>query len=158
MTREAFKKYVDETIESMILEAERYSGCTLPRRYCFGFIKPSRVHTEQEQVSEFIAREVFIDEEHIYPCFDLILGDILDDGRLLFVGYRAGFKPRPWGKNYEGKDGPLIWMYGQEFLDKIGAKKDDPVANKSPEPTAVGAVSSAVAVPVASRRWFSFFR
>ena len=46
----------------------------------------------------------------------------------------------------------------QEFLDKIGAKKDDPVANKSPEPTAVGAVSSAVAVPVASRRWFSFFR
>jgi hypothetical protein len=31
-------------------------------------------------------------------------------------------------------------------------------ANKSPEPTAVGAVSSAVAVHVASRRWLSFFR
>jgi len=30
--------------------------------------------------------------------------------------------------------------------------------NKSPEPTAVGAVSSAVAVRVASRRWLSFFR
>jgi hypothetical protein len=30
--------------------------------------------------------------------------------------------------------------------------------NKSPEPTAVGAVSSAVAVHVASRRWLSFFR
>jgi len=30
--------------------------------------------------------------------------------------------------------------------------------NKSPEPTAVGAVSSAVAVPAASRRWLSFFR
>ena len=30
--------------------------------------------------------------------------------------------------------------------------------NKSPEPTAVGAISSAVAVPVASRRWLSFFR
>src|ERR1039457_3846122 len=29
--------------------------------------------------------------------------------------------------------------------------------NKSPEPTAVGAVSSAVAVHVTSRRWLSFF-
>jgi len=30
--------------------------------------------------------------------------------------------------------------------------------NKSSEPTAVGACRSAVAVPVASRRWLSFFR
>ena len=30
--------------------------------------------------------------------------------------------------------------------------------NKSPEPTAVGAVSSAVAVRVAGRRWLSFLR
>jgi hypothetical protein len=30
--------------------------------------------------------------------------------------------------------------------------------NKSPEPTAVGAVSSAVAVHAASRRWLSFLR
>jgi len=31
-------------------------------------------------------------------------------------------------------------------------------ANQSPEPTAVGAGRSAVAVHVASRRWLSFFR
>jgi hypothetical protein len=30
--------------------------------------------------------------------------------------------------------------------------------NKSPEPTAVGACSSAIAVHVAGRRWLSFFR
>ena len=30
--------------------------------------------------------------------------------------------------------------------------------NKSPEPTAVGACISAIAVHVASRRWLSFFR
>ena len=30
--------------------------------------------------------------------------------------------------------------------------------NKSPEPTAVGAISSAVAVHVVGRRWLSFFR
>ena len=33
-----------------------------------------------------------------------------------------------------------------------------PQPNKSPEPTAVGAFSSAVAVHAASRRWLSFFR
>jgi hypothetical protein len=30
--------------------------------------------------------------------------------------------------------------------------------NQSPEPTAVGAVSSAIAVHVANRRWLSFLR
>jgi hypothetical protein len=30
--------------------------------------------------------------------------------------------------------------------------------NKSPEPTAVGACSSAIAVHATSRRWLSFFR
>jgi len=34
----------------------------------------------------------------------------------------------------------------------------DQQPNKSPEPTAVIAVSSAIAVHVASRRWLSFFR
>ena len=34
----------------------------------------------------------------------------------------------------------------------------DQQPNMSPEPTAVGAVSSAVAVHAASRRWLSFFR
>ena len=122
MTREAFKKHVDETIESIIQDAERRAGRTFPRHYCFGFIQPSRVHTEQGNVSEFLARELFVDEEHIYPCFDLILGDILDDGRLLFVGYRAGYEPRAWGKNWSGRDGPFVRMYGQEFLDKTGIR------------------------------------
>jgi len=36
--------------------------------------------------------------------------------------------------------------------------EDDMMPNKSPEPTAVGAVRSAVAVRVASRRWLSLFR
>ncbi len=42
----------------------------------------------------------------------------------------------------------------------VGAMIDmiDQWPNKSLEPTAVGAVSSASAVHVASRRWLSFFR
>ena len=43
----------------------------------------------------------------------------------------------------------------------LGAKKimiPKMPPNKSPEPTAVGALSSAIAVHAASRRWLSFFR
>ena len=44
------------------------------------------------------------------------------------------------------------------FIAEILIMKIDQWPNKSPEPTAVGAGSSAVAVHVASRRWLSFFR
>jgi hypothetical protein len=44
------------------------------------------------------------------------------------------------------------------FAYWIGICMRDRVPNKSPEPTAVGAVSSAVAVHAASRRWLSFLR
>jgi hypothetical protein len=40
----------------------------------------------------------------------------------------------------------------------MAERKDKLMPNKSPEPTAVGAVSSAVAVHAASRRWLSFLR
>ena len=45
----------------------------------------------------------------------------------------------------------LLYFYLMIFLNY-------PSPNKSLEPTAVGAGSSAIAVHVASRRWLSFFR
>ena len=53
-----------------------------------------------------------------------------------------------------GKCGAVISAFDFMML----GLKDSQWPNKSPEPTAVGAVSSAVAVHVASRRWLSFFR
>jgi hypothetical protein len=44
------------------------------------------------------------------------------------------------------------------FADRIRFFMRDRVPNKTLEPTADGAVSSAVAVHAASRRWLSFFR
>ena len=48
----------------------------------------------------------------------------------------------------------ILWILGLVYFCKM---RDVP-PNKSPEPTAVGACSSAIAVHVASRRWLSFFR
>ena len=49
-------------------------------------------------------------------------------------------------------------LYKAKEEGKPCAKISDMPPNKSPEPTAVSAFSSAVAVHVTSRRWLSFFR
>ena len=61
--------------------------------------------------------------------------------------------------------GLYVWLRGEVFValprpatHAIKNPKGFEGSIKSPEPTAVGAVSSAVAVHVASRRWLSFFR
>jgi hypothetical protein len=48
----------------------------------------------------------------------------------------------------------LFMLFGSAYMAFTIAMSP----NKSPEPTAVGAVSSAIAVHAASRRWLSFFR
>jgi len=53
----------------------------------------------------------------------------------------------------------LTWPFGVRKLvsdEKYPESYDDQWPNKSPEPTAVGAVRSAIAVPAAHRRWLSF--
>ena len=53
-------------------------------------------------------------------------------------------------------------IFDMENFDEVSRRiewsKNEFSHRLSPEPTAVGAVSSAVAVPVASRRWLSFLR
>jgi hypothetical protein len=105
----------------VIQEAEKRVGQQLPRRYCFNWIGAKTEPVPQEQVVEFITQYVYVDPEHIYPCFDIGVADMLDDGRLLLYGYRAGYSPRPWGKNWTGRDGPFVRVIGQKFLDRYHA-------------------------------------
>src|SRR5262249_28057592 len=109
-----------QAVEELIRAAERRVGRALPRRYCFGSVRPSRVRVPQGHVAEYLTGRVYVDEDRIYPCYDLILGDVLDDGRLLLCGYRAGYAPRPWGRNWTGRDGPFVLMVGGDFLEKVG--------------------------------------
>ena len=52
----------------------------------------------------------------------------------------------------------LITVSISVFILRLVVKDKAVAPNQSPEPTAVGAVSSAIAVHAASRRWLSFFR
>ena len=119
MNREDFKAHVEVTIEIVIQQAEKRVGQQFVRRFCFNWIGAKTEPIPQEQVVDFITQHVYVDAEHIYPCFDLGVGEMLDDGRLLLVGYRAGYPPCPWGKNRTGRDGPFVPIMGQKLLDRF---------------------------------------
>lgn len=124
MTREDFKAHVEETIEGFIPETERRIGQRLERFYCFNWIGAKTAPVPQAQVAEFITQQAYMDAEHIYPCFDLGVGDMLADGRLLLVGYRAAYPPGPWSKNWTGRDGPFVFIIGQKFIDLFSSASD----------------------------------
>lgn len=134
MTRDEFKAHVEETIETCIQEAEKRVGHQLSRCYCFQWMGKKSEPVPQEQVAEIITEYVYVDAEHIYPCFDIGVGDVLDDGQLLIVGSRAGYSPRPWQKNWTGLDGPFVHIMGQKFLDRFGISNP---ANISSQTTTV---------------------
>jgi hypothetical protein len=48
----------------------------------------------------------------------------LGHGTLLIVGSVAGYAPRPFGRNWTGRDGPFVHIVGAPFLNKMAGKKD----------------------------------
>ena len=62
-----------------------------------------------------------MDEDHIYPCVDIGVGDI-EDGSLLIIGSVAGYAPRQFGPNWTGRMGPFVHVVGQQFLNRIAGK------------------------------------
>ena len=65
MKRDAFKTFVESTLEAVIRLAEESADTKLERRYCFRwtFQTDPPVYTD---VSEHLTKRLFIDEDHIY--------------------------------------------------------------------------------------------
>lgn len=122
MKREEFAAFVTRTIEEVIRLAEEKAGKPLERRYAFRWLGRSHPIVSANVV-EHIMDRVFVDEEHIYPCVDIGVGDILEDGSLLIIGSVAGYAPRPFGPNLTGRMGPFVRIIGQPFLNRIAGKE-----------------------------------
>lgn len=122
MKREEFAAFGESTIEEVIRLAEEKTGKTLRRRYSFRWLGRSHPIVS-DNVIEHIVQRVYVDEEHIYPCVDIGVGDILEDGSLLIVGSVAGYPPRSFGPNWTGRVGPFIHVVGHPFLNRIAGKE-----------------------------------
>lgn len=121
MKREEFAAFVGRTIEEVICLAEEKSSKRLQRKYSFRWLGPSHPFVS-DNIVEHIVERVFVDEEHMYPCVDIGVGDILPDGSLLIVGSVAGYAPRSFGPNWTGRMGPFVHVVGQPFLNRIAGK------------------------------------
>jgi hypothetical protein len=125
MNRADFTSFVQQTLEDVVRYAEEHTGSNLPRPVAFQWLgdrhkrngAPLRVG-----IVEAIVERVYIDEQHIYPCVDIGVGDILDDGTPLVVANVAGYGPRPFQKNWTDRQGPFVYIIGQPFLEKLKAQ------------------------------------
>jgi len=130
MNREDFAAFVARTLEDVVQVAEAKCGKESSRKIAFVWLGRSHP-VVNENIVEYIVKRVFVDEEHIYPCVDIGVGDRLDDGTLLIVGSVAGYAPRPFGQNWTGRDGPFVRIVGGPFLNKMAGKKDSWAPDKS---------------------------
>ena len=126
MNREEFAAFVATTLEDVILLAEQKGGKKLPRKFAFQWLTGRSSSRVTENIVEHIVERVFVDDEHIYPCVDIGVGDLLEDGSPLIVGSVAGYAPRPFGKNWTDREGPFVHVVGQPFLDRLAGKQVRP--------------------------------
>src|SRR5208282_3201311 len=100
MNRQDFAALVAKTLDEVVRLAEQKCGKELSHKMAFRWLGASRPVVSDQIVAHIVDR-VFVDEEHIFPC---VVGNITDDGTLLIVGSVAGYAPRPFGKNWTGRD------------------------------------------------------
>jgi hypothetical protein len=121
MTRDQFKNFVADALEDVIGLAEARTGKPLPRTIAFQWIGAKNAQIYAGIVDAIVDR-VFVSEGAIYPCVDMGVGDLLDDGTPLIVASIAGFPPRPFGDNWTGRPGPFVRIIGARFVAKISGK------------------------------------
>ena len=97
MEREPFLAFVSQVIQDVILLAEEQTGQTLLRRVAFQWLGKNHPRITQD-IPEYIAQRVYVDAEHICPCVDIGVGDLLEDGSLLIVANVAGYALRLWSQ------------------------------------------------------------
>jgi len=81
MKREEFKAIVVQALEQLVSRAEQKTGQNLSRSFCFrGLSGDEQIEGD---IAEALTSMTFVDEDHIFPCFDLFLEDVMPGGRLL---------------------------------------------------------------------------
>ena len=125
MNKQDFSSFVRTTLEEVIRCAEKVAGKPLPRNIAFSWLSDwmkGRSEPLREHVVETIVERVYQDEDHIYPCVDIGVADLLPDGSVLIVANVTGYEPRPFQQNWTGNEGPFVHIVGQPLLDRLAGR------------------------------------
>jgi hypothetical protein len=121
MDRESFAVLVARTLEEVIVLAEETTHKKLPRRFAFQWLGKAHPRVT-ENIVEHIMQRIYIDSEHIRPCVDIGVGDLLEDGTLLIVANVAGYEPCAFQRNWTGREGPFVYIVGSPFMSRMEGK------------------------------------
>lgn len=117
MTRDEFTAFVERTLEEVVQFAEAQTRTVLPRKIKLRWLGHDSII--DEGIVEAVVNRVYLDQENIYPCVDIGVGDLSEDGSPIIVANVAGYSPRPFQKNWTGREGPFVFIIGQPFLRKL---------------------------------------
>ncbi|MEM9364224.1 MAG: hypothetical protein AAGA43_16400 [Bacteroidota bacterium] len=128
MKKEEFKNFVRKTLEELKLYAELHMAKSLPDEFEleWGLSKSENRYIGKNTVIDEITKRVFLGENKIYPCVDLVVKKISEENRILIGGRIAGYEPREFGPNWTKRLGPFIYGVSQELVnDNIDYKSEE---------------------------------
>ncbi|MDI9868665.1 hypothetical protein [Flectobacillus roseus] len=118
MHLEDFIKFVDKTIDELILYAQLHAGkdyADYELEFVWGMYG-SQIVDGKENIIYEITDQVFVSPDKIYPCVDLIIEQLTPEKRLRILGHRAGYEPREFGIGWSNRPGPFIYGIGKGIL------------------------------------------
>ncbi len=119
MTKNEFIKHVEKTLSELKLYAELHSGKELPNDFEFEWrLAKKLIAVGKENVIKLIADKVYLNENEIYPCVDLIVEKITKDNRIYISGRIAGLQPTKFGKGWSNRPGPFIYGIENNLISK----------------------------------------
>jgi hypothetical protein len=111
MTREEFKAFVGTALRDVLQIAQEKMGRHFPDRvYLRWYPRPEII---RDDIADAITSRVFVDSEHIYPCVDMGVGEVLEDGTPIVFALVAGYAPGSFGRNWTGRNGPFVYIVGR---------------------------------------------
>lgn len=118
MDKESFKNFTEKALKEVLMVGEIYQDKPIPQNIVFQWGYGDKKERFRENISQIIVDNprVYLDEEHINPCIDLIIIDILPNNETLIGCYVSGHELRSFlERNRHGRPGPYIYL----VLDKI---------------------------------------
>jgi hypothetical protein len=116
MTRVDFEKFIDKTLNEIILFTELHTKESNLKEIEFQWLtKESPVFKDRQEIINAIAAKVYIDVDKIYPCVDLQVLEIRAN-TIVLKAWIANFDPRPFGKGWSNRPGPFIYLINAAII------------------------------------------
>ncbi|WP_412973196.1 hypothetical protein [Glaciecola sp. MF2-115] len=117
MTKDEFRIIVEGSLNEAIDQARLHLNSDVPKNNIRLINLNDELASGWENSIEFLTEHMFIDEQRIKPCADLII-ESFDKHTTTIRVYISGHEARQFGLNWANGVGPFIKGINTELIDK----------------------------------------